>query len=85
MIKYTVVIDGMQCSMCEAHINDAIRKAFTVKKVHTSHSKKQTVLVTENTIDEQALKDAINHTGYTVVSISGEPYEKEGFFSVFKH
>ena len=33
MIKTTVKIDGMACSMCEAHINDAIRKAFPVKKV----------------------------------------------------
>ena len=84
MTKYTVVIDTMQCSMCEAHINDAIRKAFTVKKVHSSHSKKQTVLVRENIIDEQALKDTINHTGYTVVSISSESYEKKGLFSAFK-
>lgn len=32
MIKYTVRIDGMQCGMCEAHVNDAVRKAFPVKK-----------------------------------------------------
>ena len=28
MTKTTLSIDGMMCSMCEAHINDAIRKAF---------------------------------------------------------
>jgi ATP-binding cassette subfamily B protein len=26
MIKTTLKIDGMMCSMCEAHINDVIRK-----------------------------------------------------------
>ena len=62
MTKYTVAVDGMQCGMCEAHVNDAIRKAFTVKKVTSSHSKKQTVVITEQPIDEQALKKVIDDT-----------------------
>ena len=33
MFKTTVGIEGMMCGMCEAHVNDAIRKAFDVKKV----------------------------------------------------
>ena len=32
MWKYTVEVNGMMCGMCEAHVNDAIRKAFPVKK-----------------------------------------------------
>ena len=38
MLQYTIVVEGMACSMCEAHVNDAIRKAFPVKKVTSSHS-----------------------------------------------
>ena len=38
MLKITLGIDGMQCSMCEAHINDTIRRS-PVKKVTSSHSK----------------------------------------------
>ena len=33
MTKYTLVVDGMMCGMCESHVNDAVRKAFPVKKV----------------------------------------------------
>ena len=33
MIKYTLAVDGMMCGMCEAHVNDAVRRAFAVKKV----------------------------------------------------
>ena len=33
MIKTTLKIDGMMCGMCEAHMNDVIRKNFKVKKV----------------------------------------------------
>ena len=28
MIRTTVKVDGMMCGMCEAHINDAVRRAY---------------------------------------------------------
>ena len=84
MIKYTLAVEGMQCGMCEAHINDTVRRALPVKKVTSSHTKKQTVILTEAPIDEKALQDAISQTGYTVTSITSEPYEKKGFFASLK-
>ncbi len=81
MLKITLGIDGMQCSMCEAHINDTIRRSFPVKKVTSSHSKNQTVILTEEDISEQELKNAIDPTGYVITSCTREPYEKKGFFS----
>lgn len=83
MTKYTVMVDGMQCGMCEAHVNDAVRKAFPIKKVTSSHAKKQTIILSEKPISEQALKKIINDTGYTVLSVESEPYEKKGLFSRF--
>lgn len=32
MWKYTVEVNGMMCGMCEAHVNDEVRKAFPVKR-----------------------------------------------------
>ena len=81
MTKYIVAVDGMQCGMCESHVNDAVRNAFAVKKVTSSHSKRQTVIVSEVPLDAQKLTETINETGYTVLSISSEPYEKKGLFS----
>lgn len=81
MQKITVKIDGMMCGMCESHVNDAIRNAFPVKKVTSSHSKGETVIITEQNIDEAALRSAIDATGYTVVSVASEPYQKKGLFS----
>lgn len=81
MLKITVGVDGMMCGMCESHINDAIRKAFAVKKVTSSHSKGQTVILTEQDIDEAEIRKAIDATGYTVTSFAKEPYEKKGLFS----
>lgn len=84
MWKVTMQIDGMQCGMCEAHVNDAVRNAFPVKKVTSSHSKGQTVILTEQDVDEQKLKEIIEKTGYRLISVSKTPYEKKGLFSFRK-
>ena len=82
MIKTTVKVDGMMCGMCESHVNDAVRKAFQVDKVSSSHSKGETTLITDAPVDEVRLKAAINATGYEVKGITSEPYEKKkGLFS----
>lgn len=80
MVKMTLNIDGMACGMCEAHVNDTVRKAFAVKKVTSSHKKGVTEIVAESPLDENALKEAIAQTGYTVTAIRTEPYEKKGLF-----
>jgi copper chaperone CopZ len=84
MVKILVAVEGMMCGMCESHINDAVRAAFPVKKVTSSHTKGQTVILTEQDIDEDALKAAIDKTGYTARSITKEPYVKKGLFSFRK-
>lgn len=84
MIKITLEVEGMACGMCEAHVNDAIRNAFHVKKVTSSHAKKQTIIIAERDISEQELKDVVAKAGYDVVSVSREPYEKKGMFAALK-
>ena len=83
MIKTTMKIDGMSCGMCEAHINDAVRGVFKVKKVESSHSKGTTQIISEAPLDDEELKAVIEQTGYTVLQIDSEPYEKK-HFSLFK-
>lgn len=84
MVKITVSVEGMACGMCEAHVNEAVRNAFPVKKVTSSHTKKQTVVLAEDDIDEQKLKDVIAKSGYEAVSVNREPYEKKGLFSALR-
>ena len=84
MVRIMVSIEGMACGMCEAHINEAVRNAFQVKKVSSSHTKKQTVIIAEKGIPEQELKDVVAKAGYDVISVNSEPYEKKGFFSLLK-
>lgn len=85
MLKITMEIDGMMCGMCENHINDAIRREFKVKKVTSSHTKRQTVILTEKTLDEDRLRKVIDETGYKVMSIETVEEEKrDGLFGLFK-
>lgn len=77
MIQTTVKVDGMMCGMCEAHVNDAVRKALPVKKVSSSHTKGETVILTEEAPDLQVIRNAIDKTGYSVTDISSMPYEKK--------
>ena len=84
MVKITWGIEGMACGMCEAHINEAVRNAFQVKKVTSSHTKKQTVIIAEKDILEQELKDTVAKAGYSVISVDSEPYEKKELFSAFR-
>ena len=81
MIKTTLKIDGMMCSMCEAHICEVIRKAVPgAKKVSASHTKGEASFLTEEATDEKLLKDAITATGYSCLAVDAAPYEKKGWF-----
>lgn len=81
MFKTTVGIDGMMCNMCESHVNEAIRKAFTVKKVSSSHKKNQAVIIAEHILHEDEIRKALEPTGYRVVSVQSEVYQKKGLFA----
>lgn len=81
MILTTLKIDGMMCGMCEAHVCDAIRKAVpAAKKVTASRAKKEATFVTDGAVDADALKAAVDATGYTCLSVLSQPYEKKGWF-----
>ena len=84
MFETTIKISGMMCGMCEAHVNDAVRRAVPVKKVSSSHAKGETVILSEQQPDEQALRAAISETGYDVLSVSTRPHEKRGLFGLLK-
>ena len=79
MTKTVLAIDGMMCGMCEAHINDAIRRSFNVTKVSSSHTRGRTEIISDEPLDESRLKSTIDETGYILNGITSEPYQKKGF------
>ncbi len=80
MKKFTFAVDGMMCAMCEAHTNDAVRAVYPKAKVSSSHKDGMTTVIGEG-IDPEAVKAAIENTGYRVTDLQEEDYVKKGFFA----
>ena len=81
MNKVMLKIDGMMCGMCEAHINDTIRKVYPkAGKVASSRKKCECTFLLDDEPDEDKLKAAIDATGYEFKGIKSEPFVKKGFF-----
>ncbi len=75
--------------MCEAHVNDAIRQNFKVKKIRSSHAKGQCELTAEQELDEQKLSAVLQGIGYELQAVekSAVPEKgsaKGGFFARLK-
>ncbi len=68
-MKYILKIDGMYCSMCESHVNDAIRNNFQVKKVKSKHKTGDVLIETISPLDLEKLTNILNSTGYKVLDL----------------
>ena len=83
MIKTTLKIEGMACNMCEAHIQEAIRKNFDIKSVKASFRHNTAEVISENPLDEERLKKVIGDTGYDYLGQSSEPYVPRKLLGIF--
>ena len=79
MYKISMHVEGMMCPMCEKHMNDAIKNAFDVKKVTSSHTDKKTEILSKVSLSEEEVRTAVAETGYQISDFSCE--EKKGLFS----
>lgn len=80
MIETVLKMEGMACGMCEAHVNDAVRAHFEVKKVASSHAKGETRIESAEALDEQELRRVIEQAGYRVLAAESAPAAKKGLF-----
>ncbi|MGM9971946.1 MAG: heavy-metal-associated domain-containing protein [Anaeroplasmataceae bacterium] len=66
-------VNGMMCGMCEAHVNDAVRKVANPKKVKSSHKANTTTIICEDEVDVNSIVKAIEALGYKVEGIEEKP------------
>ena len=66
----TVNVKGMMCPHCEAHVNKAIKEAFQVEEVVSSHEKGTTVITASEALDEEMIRKVITEAGYEVTGIN---------------
>ena len=72
MTTITVNVTGMMCVHCEAHVNKAIKEAFGVEDVVSSHEKGTTVIQAPQKLDEDKIREVIKEAGYEVTGITQE-------------
>lgn len=69
MEKANLCVEGMACGHCEIAIQDAVRKLSGIKKVKASKRKKEVAVEFDTaTVTQEQIVDAINSTGYQVIS-----------------
>ena len=78
-----MTVEGMMCGMCEAHVNEALRRVPGVHKASASRGKKQAVVECDDTVTDEALLKAVNDTGYQASDVRPGP-EKTGLFGFLK-
>ena len=79
MNKYVLKINGMRCGMCEAHVENEIRKSINVKKVKASHIKNELIVITELELEENDFHNILDKTGYEIISYKKEVAVKNLF------
>ena len=72
MEKVTVKIEGMRCSMCEAHVNDLFRRHLNLKKVKSSSRKGVALIIGEGPYTRNDIEKAIEGSGYSVLEVTIE-------------
>ena len=71
-MKKIMHIEGMMCGHCEAHVNEAIKKAFGAEDVVSSHENNTTVFTAPEKVDEDKIRQTIKDAGYEVTGITQE-------------
>jgi len=64
MFRTVIHVEGMMCHNCEKHVNEAVKKNFKVKSVDSSFEKQETVILSKEGLDADALKAVITEEGY---------------------
>ena len=70
MTTITVNVTGMMCGHCEAHVTKAVKEAFGVEDVVSSHEKGTTVIHAPEKLDEDKIREVIKEAGYEVTGIT---------------
>ena len=71
--KETLLVEGMMCGHCEAHVKEALEKIDGVREATADYKKGQVVLKLSAPVAESALKAAVEGAGYTFKGVAEDP------------
>jgi len=72
MKKFKISISGMHCASCSSNVERSLRKVQGVKNVSVSLLTNKSIVEAEDSVSEEALKQAVARTGYKAVEIKSD-------------
>lgn len=82
MIKTTVTIDGMMCSMCEEHVSTLFKDHLPdIKKVKANHHTNKVSFLSKEALSDEAITLALDKSGYRIEKIEREEFVKNTTFA----
>ena len=68
MMKETIlIVNGMMCGGCENRVKNAIKNIEGVENVTADHNTGKVIVISNNEVSEEIIKEALEDIGYEVV------------------
>ena len=67
MKETNLIVNGMMCGGCENRIKNAIKNIEGVENVTADHNTGKVIIISNNEVSEEIIKEALEDIGYEVV------------------
>ena len=67
MKETNLIVNGMVCGGCENRVKNAIKNIEGVENVTADHNTGKVIVISDNEVSEEIIKEALEDIGYEVV------------------
>ena len=67
MKETNLIVKGMMCGGCENRVKNAIKNIEGVENVTADHNTGKVIVISDNEVSEESIKEALEDIGYEVV------------------
>ena len=67
MKETNLIVNGMMCGGCENRVKNAIKNIEGVENVTADHNTGRVMVISDNEVSEEIIKEALEDIGYEVV------------------
>ena len=67
MRETILIVNGMMCGGCENRVKNAIKNIEGVENVTADHNTGKVIVISNNEVSEEIIKEALEDIGYEVV------------------
>ena len=67
MKETNLIVNGMMCGGCENRVKNAIKNIEGVENVTADHNTGRVIVISDNEVSEEIIKEALEDIGYEVV------------------